>query len=61
VVLVNGQSPIPPWNATNVANDIYQDVLSALMIIDPALYKLDAEKTKNGVYSRGLTMLGFTN
>jgi len=61
VVLVNGQSPIPPWNATNVANDVYQDVLSALMIIDPALYKLDAEKTKNGVYSRGLTMLGFTN
>jgi D-alanyl-D-alanine carboxypeptidase len=60
-VLVNGQSPIPPWNATNVANDVYLDVLSALDITDSALNKVEAQGTRNGIYSRGLTMLGFTN
>lgn len=60
VVLVNGQSPIPPWNATNVANDVYQDVLAALDITAPVLAKSVMGDHLGGAYSRGLTMLGFT-
>ncbi len=61
VVIVNGSSPIEEWKETNVANNVYQDVLAALDLA-PAAVKGPSivSVSPMGYYSRGLTMLGYT-
>jgi D-alanyl-D-alanine carboxypeptidase len=60
VVIVNGQSPVPEWSHTNVANDVYQDVLAELNLAPAAVKGPSIQEDPAGDYSRGLTMLGFT-
>jgi|GEM_PF-353445 len=62
IVIVNGQSPLPEWMHTNVANDVYQDVLAALDITVPETQGssiMGARPTDSG-YGQGMTMLGYT-